>query len=75
MADRGDPDVLEVARRELPQHLGVDVVVAERLLIALHPQLSQPSVDVHPAPARQWRRGHYQDRNCATSNPLAVSLP
>ncbi len=50
MADRGDPDVLEVVRRQLSQHLHVDVVVAERLLVALQPQIPQPGRNVHHSP-------------------------
>ncbi len=46
MAER-DAEVLQVPIGELGQDVGYDVVVAERLLVALQPQLAQPSRDVH----------------------------
>ena len=47
MADRGHADADQVVGRQLRQHLGVDVVVAERLLVLLEPQTAQPGCDVH----------------------------
>ena len=40
-------ELLEVGFGQLGQHLPVDLVVAERLLVALQPQTAQPSGDVH----------------------------
>ena len=53
MADRGDSEADQVLRREIGEDLGVDVVLAERLLVPSQPQTTQPSCDVHgllPAP-------------------------
>ena len=47
MADRGDPDLLQVLGVRLLSRLGVDVVVAERLLVPPQAQPAQPSPDVH----------------------------
>jgi hypothetical protein len=48
MADRGYADADQVVGRQLRQHLGVDIVVAERLLVLFEPQAVQPGCDVHP---------------------------
>ena len=40
---------LEVMVRELGQHLGVDGVVAEYLLVAVEPESSEPDANVHRA--------------------------
>jgi len=47
MADRGHAQADQVIRRQLRQHLGVDIVVAERRCIALEAQAQQPSRNVH----------------------------
>ena len=47
MADRDHAEVLQVLGREPGQDLGVDGVVAERLLVLPQPELAQPSRDVH----------------------------
>ena len=51
MPDRGDAKVFEIVSGQLGQDLGVNLVLPERLLVALQPQLPQPSRDVHkPSP-------------------------
>jgi hypothetical protein len=50
MADDGDAHVLEVVAGQLAQDLGVDGIVAERLLVLAQAEPVQPSPDVHPRP-------------------------
>ena len=53
MTDRGDSEPDQILRREIGEDLGVDVVLAERLLVPSQPQTTQPGRDVHgllPAP-------------------------
>ena len=50
VADRGDAELAQVVGRQLGQDVGVDVVVAERLLVLAQAQPAQPSPDVHPDP-------------------------
>jgi hypothetical protein len=47
VADRGDPDADQVFGGELRQHLGADIIVAERRYIALKSQIPQPGRYVH----------------------------
>jgi taurine dioxygenase len=47
VADRGHPDADQVFGGELPQHLGVDIIVAEGRHIALKAQILQPRRYVH----------------------------
>jgi hypothetical protein len=59
VADRGDTETDQVFGREVSQDLGIDIVLAERLLISSQPQTAQPSRDIHgllPAPYRQSKR-------------------
>jgi hypothetical protein len=46
----GDPELLQVGVRQLGQHLGVEVILAERLLVPFEPETLEPSRDVHVAP-------------------------
>ena len=48
VANRGDAKAQEVFGRKLGQHLGIDVAVAERLLIASEPEAPKPGPDVQP---------------------------
>ena len=50
MAERGDPELAQVALGQRWQQARVDVVVAERLLVLAQAQPAQPSADVHPVP-------------------------
>jgi hypothetical protein len=50
----GDANVFEIVSSQLGQDLGVNLVLPERLLVALQPQLPQPSRDVHKSPSRAW---------------------
>ena len=52
--DGGDAKVFEIVSRQLGQDLGVNLVLPERLLVALQPQLPQPSRDVHKRPSWGW---------------------
>ena len=52
MADRGDPDADQVFGGELRQHLGADIIVAERRYIALKSQIPQPGRYVHAGDPR-----------------------
>ena len=47
MADRRHADADQVVGGQLGQYLGVDIVVAESLLVLLEPQTAQPGCDVH----------------------------
>ena len=47
MADRGHADADQVVGRQLGQHFGIDIVVAERRHIALKAQPAQPRLYVH----------------------------
>ena len=51
MPDGGDAKVFEIVSRQLGQDLGVNLVLPKRLLVALQPQLPQPSRDVHKRPS------------------------
>ena len=46
MADEGNAEVLEVVGGQIGQEIDVDLVVAERLLVALEPEAAQPIPDV-----------------------------
>ncbi len=48
MADRGDSEPDQILRREIGEDLGVDIVLAERLLVLSQPQITQPR------PRRPW---------------------
>jgi len=48
VADRGYADADQIFGCQLGQDLGVDIVVAERLLVLFEPQAVQPGCDVHP---------------------------
>jgi hypothetical protein len=48
VADRDYADADQIFGRQLRQDLGVDIVVAERLLVSFEPQAVQPGCDVHP---------------------------
>ena len=49
-----DAEFLEILVRQFGQDLGLDLVVLERLRVALQPQLPQPSRDVHKRPSWGW---------------------
>ena len=49
------PRPLRSSARQLGQDVGVDVVVAERLLVLAQAQPAQPSPDVHPRPPDRAR--------------------
>ena len=65
----GDAEMLEILICQLRQDGGRDVVLSERLLIALQPQLPQPSADVHPPLAKQMepQRERYQSYSSETT--------
>jgi hypothetical protein len=46
VADRRDPELLQVFTGQTGQRTGVDLVLAERLYVALQPELSQPRANV-----------------------------
>ena len=47
MAERGDPEQMQVIGGQRRQQARVDVVIAERLLVPAQAQPAQPSPDVH----------------------------
>ena len=47
MPERGNPQPLKIGIRQVPQHLAVDRIVAERGHILLEPQTAKPGGDVH----------------------------
>jgi hypothetical protein len=55
VAERGNPEFAQVVRGQRGQQVGVDVLIAERLLVPPQAQPAQPSPDVHP---------HASDRTC-----------
>ena len=55
MADRGDPDVLEIVGGQVGQHLGGDFIVPKRLLVALQSKRMQPSCNVHGRPTKSTK--------------------
>ena len=85
VADRGDAEAAQVVGRQLGQDLGVDVVVAERLLVLAQAQPAQPSPDVHPVPpigrarprrvqsipSRPWSASWNGTSGAAFSSPVA----
>ena len=48
--DDGDANVLQVIGGQLGQNVGSDLILPERLPVALQPQLSQPRQDIHGVP-------------------------
>src|SRR5215831_4230371 len=83
-------EVLEVFGGQFRQYRGVNRVVAERLLVLLHPEPVEPCRNVHarlPAgsapprlPYRDWRLrinapGHSSQHRAATGRPDALPLP
>src|SRR5262249_10578963 len=47
MADEIDAQILKVIDCQLAQDLGIDRVIAKRLFVLLHPEVAEPSCDVH----------------------------
>jgi hypothetical protein len=47
VANRGDPDVLEVVRRQLRQHVRIDLVVSEIRLVLAEAEAAKPPANVH----------------------------
>ena len=47
MADKIDAQILQVVGRQLAQDLGVDLVIAERLVVTLKTKAAQPYRYVH----------------------------
>src|SRR5262245_29458460 len=47
MADKIDAQILKVIGCQLAQNLGIDRVIAKRLFVLLHPEVAEPSCDVH----------------------------
>ena len=56
MSDDGDANVFEIVSSQLGQNLGVNLVLPERRLVALQPQLAQPRRNVHDVHRMQWAR-------------------
>ena len=50
MPDDGDANVFEIVSGQLRQNIGSNLILPERLLIALQPQLSQPRQNIHGVP-------------------------
>jgi hypothetical protein len=47
VADQGNAEILQVIGRQTRQHLLVDLVLAESLLVSLQPEPPQPAPNVH----------------------------
>jgi hypothetical protein len=47
VTDQGNAKILQVIGRQTRQHLLVDLVFAERLLVPLQPEPPQPAPNVH----------------------------
>ena len=47
MADQANAEILQVIGRQTGQHLLVDLVLAESLLVSLQPEPPQPAPNVH----------------------------
>ena len=52
MPDDGDANVFEIISSQLGQNIGSNLILPERLLIALQAQLPQPCQDVHRVPSQ-----------------------
>ena len=52
MPDRRDTQVLQIVRRELWQHIGIDGVFAKRGFVLLKAETLQPSWNIHGTPRR-----------------------
>ena len=50
MADRRDAEFLDVVGRQVAQHLYIDRVLPERLLVLLQSEAAQPFGYIHDAP-------------------------
>jgi hypothetical protein len=50
--DDGDANVFEILASQLGQNLAGDLILPERLLVALQPQLSQLRQDIHGVPSK-----------------------
>jgi hypothetical protein len=53
VANRRDPDLLEVVSGQAWQDPGIDVVVTERLRVPAQAQPVQPRIDVHALPSAE----------------------
>ena len=72
VANRGDAKRDQVLGREVSQDLGIDVVLAERLLVLTQPQTTQPSCNVHgPLPASSARNAEFFS---LPQNPLPYAV-
>ena len=52
MPDDGDANVFEIVSGQLRQNIGSNLILPERLLIALQAQLSQPRQNIHGVPSQ-----------------------
>jgi hypothetical protein len=76
MPDSGDANVFEIVSSQFGQDLGVNLVLPERLLVALQPQLAQPKRDVHGVPSWGWVIGpqRYQSDGWEATKPFAATM-
>jgi hypothetical protein len=65
VADRGHPDADQVLGGQLQQHLGVDIIVAERRHIAPKAQISQPRRHIHAVILGSEKRQTHVDDDIA----------
>ena len=74
MPDDGDANVFEIVSSQLGQNPGINLVVPECLLVALQPQLLQPSRDVHGIPHGVGHcRKRYQSGGSEATNSFAAT--
>ena len=71
----GNTQILEILICQLRQDGGRDVVVPERLLVALQPQLPQPSRDVHSVPLKAIKFSHVDAIRTTICMPPIWSRP
>jgi len=66
-----DAELFQIGRGQVRQDVGVNVTVAEPLLVALQPELPQPSRDVHAVPHAMVTAKHsYPSAGSGASDPI-----
>src|SRR3984957_5421123 len=67
IANNRNANVLEVVNRQPRQHVRVDLIVPELLLVLAEPKTAKPPADIHRRASHGWK----DDRSAAAASPLA----
>ena len=70
IANNRNANVLEVVNRQPRQHVRVDLVVPELLLVLAEPKTAKPPADIHRRASLAWK----DDRAGGVACPVAPSL-